>query len=167
MKDSLFTNRMIQALSYGNSIHEGTSSTQLGLKGSPTLSEVLTLERDILMANYAESRLLVHKVSCKESVDKLAEQQSDRINSSVAYLNLIKTDEHLLQFDVNYKCSPPLRSEEDKVALVQAVNNGQIKIICSNHIPLEEETEEERIRLRRFGCNWITNLFQCAANLWK
>lgn len=126
-------------LSYENTIHEGTTSTNLGLKGSPVIAETLSIERDVQLCNYAESKLLIHKVSSKSGVDKLTEQQSADINASVSFMNLIKTDESLISFDPNYKCNPPLRSEQDKNALIQAVNNGTVRVICSDHRPIEDD----------------------------
>ncbi len=131
--------------SNGNNIHEGIISTQLGLKGSPSLSEVLTLERDILLSKYAQSKLLVHNISAKESVEKIASQIDKNITASVSYLNLCLTDDALQSFDSNYKVSPPLRSEDDRQALTKGVNNGKVQIITSNHIPLEEEAKKKEI----------------------
>ncbi|MBT8191498.1 MAG: dihydroorotase, partial [Bacteroidia bacterium] len=114
------------SLSNGNNIHEGEISTSLGLKASPSLSEILTTERDILMAEYAESMILLHNLSCKESVDKLLKLKSSFVASSVSYLNLCKTDDSLADFNVNYKTNPPLRSAKDRKALIKGINQGAI-----------------------------------------
>ncbi|NNE13797.1 MAG: dihydroorotase, partial [Saprospiraceae bacterium] len=130
-------------LSNDNNIHEGIVSTSLGLKASPSLSEFLTMERDVQLAKYADSKLLVHQISTKESIEKLKATKIKNIFSSVAYHNLCKTEKEIELFDVNSKVSPPLRSEEDKEALINAVSKGVIDIITSNHVPLEEELKKK------------------------
>ncbi len=124
-------------------IHEGTISTSLGLKANPNISEFLCLERDIRLAQYAESKLLVHQISCKESVDTISEIKDKNIYASVAYLNLCKTEDSLATFDVNSKVNPPLRSEEDRQALIKGVTKGHIEVITSNHVPLEKELKKK------------------------
>lgn len=130
-------------LSNGNGVHEGPVSTSLGIKASPAISELIPLQRDIKLNEYADSKLLCHLVSSKESVEFLNNSENSKLFSSVSYLNLCKTEEAIEYFDVNYKVNPPLRSAEDKEALISAINKGQIDIICSNHKPLEEEAKKK------------------------
>ncbi len=131
------------SLSNGTQIHEGMVSTQLGIKGSPNISELLILERDIQLNRYTESKLLVHNVSTLESIEKLKGIKKENIYASVSYLNLCKTDEALYNFDSNLKTIPPLRSAEDKETLTSGVNKSQIDIITSNHVPLEQEAKKK------------------------
>lgn len=147
------------SLSNENNIHEGEVSTSLGLKGSPSLAEILTVERDILMAEYAESKILLHNLSCEESVNKLSILRSEQIFSSVSYLNLCKTDESLSSFDVNYKTNPPLRSDNDRKALIKGINQGTIDIICSNHVPLEEEAKKLEFVYAKLGATGLQTCF--------
>ena len=130
-------------ISNGNDIHEGAMSTSLGLKACPSLSETMSLERDVQLAIYADARLLVHNLSSSESVEKLKSLKTKKIFASVPYLNLCKTDEAIQGFEVNYKVSPPLRSEDDRQDLSKAVNQGLIDVICSNHHALEEELKKK------------------------
>ena len=130
-------------LSNDSDIHEGEVSTSLGLKANPSISEFLTLERDIRLTQYADSKLLAHQISTKESVHILKTCKDKNIYSSVAYLNLCKTEDAVSQFDVNSKVNPPLRAIEDQEALVKGVTGGTIDIITSNHIPLEEEAKKK------------------------
>ena len=130
-------------ISNGNDIHEGIVSTSLGLKASPALSELLFLERDLQLTAYAESRMLSHTLSSKEAVSRMKQHKQKNNYASVAYLNLCKTESSINSFDVNYKVAPPLRSEDDRVALIEAIKDGSIDIICSNHVPLEEELKKK------------------------
>jgi len=132
-----------ESLANGNQIHEGLVSTELGLKGNPNISELLTLERDIQLTRYTQSKLLAYNISTKEAVPKLQGLAKENIYSSVSYLNLCKTDNALYTFDTNLKAVPPIRSEEDRAALITGVNKATIHIITSNHHPLEEEAKKK------------------------
>lgn len=142
--DGLIINQPLDRSISGNpDIHEGEVSTRLGLKASPSISEFLMLERDIQLNQYAQSRYLAHQISTKESVDKIESLKNKNTFASVAYLNLCKTEEAIQTFDVNTKVIPPLRAKEDQEALIKGVNKGTIDIICSNHVPLEEELKKK------------------------
>lgn len=132
-----------KSLSNGNQIHEGLVSIELGLKGNPNISELLTLERDIQLTRYTNSKLLAYNISTKEAIPKLKGLSKENIYSSVSYLNLCKTDEALYTFDTNLKTIPPVRSKKDQEALIAAINKATIQIITSNHQPLEEEVKKK------------------------
>ncbi|NNE27717.1 MAG: amidohydrolase family protein, partial [Saprospiraceae bacterium] len=147
------------SLSNENQIHEGIVSTSLGLKGSPSIAEVLTLERDVLLSQYAETQILLHNLSSGQSIDRLKQLDSDNIFASVSYLNLCKSDEALSGFDVQYKVNPPLRSEVDQQALVKATRKGVIQIINANHVPLEEEQKKKEFVYAELGAIGLQTCF--------
>lgn len=149
-------------LANDNQIHEGQVSTELGLKGNPNISELITLERDIQLCRYTSSKLLSYNVSTKESVAKLKGLNKEGISASVSYLNLCKTDTALYEFDTNMKTIPPLRSEEDKKALVAGVKAATIQVISSNHHPLEEEAKKKEYTYAEAGA---TGLQTCYSGL--
>jgi len=151
----------------GNDIHEGTVSTSLGLKASPVLSEVLAVERDLRLAEYAEGRLLVHNISSAESVEKLKAFKSKNVYCSVPYLNLCKTDQSIASFDVNYKTCPPLRSEGDREALVNGIRKNVIDIISSNHVPLEEELKKKEFVYADAGATGLQTCFSALCSFAK
>jgi len=130
------------SLSNGNTIHEGEVSTSLGLKGSPVMSESLTLDRDIQLLQYSDSKLLLHNLSSKSSVERVTENKDKKLFSSVSYLNLCLTEDAISNFDSNAKVNPPLRSEDDRQALTKAVSGGKIEIITSNHTPVEGDLKK-------------------------
>ena len=146
-------------ISNGNSIHEGEVSTSLGLKASPHLSELITLERDIRLCEYAESKLLSHNISAADSVDKIAIEKKVNHSASACYLNLCLTDEAISKFDSNAKVSPPLRSEKDRQALIKGINTGKIDILTSNHRPLEEEVKKQEFTYAKSGATGLQTLF--------
>lgn len=128
-------------LSNEDQIHEGETSTQLGLKGSPSLAEELITYRDVQLNEYADSKLCMHLISTKESVSiiKTTKKNTSNLTAGVSYLNLIKTDKDLETFDSNLKVSPILRDLSDQKALKKGLSDDTIDYISSNHVPLEIE----------------------------
>jgi len=129
------------SLANENLIHEGDVSTSLGMKGSPSLAENLMLYRDIKLQEYADSRLCIHLISTKESVEliKNAKKTDNKIVSGVSYLNLLKSHEDLSNFDSNLKVIPLLRDKKDQKALKRGLSTETLDYISSNHYPLEIE----------------------------
>lgn len=125
-------------------MHEGMISQQLGLKGIPAIAESLMLQRDLYLSQYAGSRYLAHLVSTEEAIKllKALNKNKSMVQASVSYLNLLFDDTQLTDFDSHYKQSPPLRSVQDRKALVKAVKDKVVGIICSNHQPLEIEKKD-------------------------
>ncbi len=140
--DGLIINCPLDCALSGNAqMHEGKINIQLGLQGSPSNYETIGLSRDLSIQQYANSKLLVHLITTSESYQliKKSKKKDDRIFASVGYQYLVETDDSLLNFDSNYKVIPPLRSNEDKKALIKGIKDKTIDIICSNHLPLEQE----------------------------
>ena len=146
-------------ISNGNNIHEGDVSTSLGLKASPVLSEVMTLDRDLKLRDYADSKLLSHNISSAESTIRVAQVKEKKHTTSVCYLNLCLTDEAIAHFDVNAKVSPPLRSEEDRQALIKGVSGNKIDIITSNHQPVEEDLKKKEFTYAKTGAIGLQTVF--------
>lgn len=132
------------ALASLGQMHEGNVSQRLGLKGIPDLAETIMLQRDIQLAQYCNTKLLSHLISSEKSLGfiKKAKKDFDKIYTSVSYLNLIFSDQALESFDSMYKQSPPLRNQKDQRALIKAIEEDLIDIICTNHRPLEVEKKD-------------------------
>lgn len=130
-------------LSNGGEMHEGEMSTSLGMKGVPEIAEVNIVQRDILLQSYNGGHIIEHALSTSESVEiiKKAKLTSTSINATVAYMNLLHTDEDLFDFDSNLKVNPVLRSKKDQQALINGLKDGTIDAIVSNHTPLDEEAK--------------------------
>lgn len=129
------------SLSNEDLIHEGEVSTSMGMKGSPSMAENLVTFRDVQLQSYAESRLCIHLISSKESVDtiKKAKKTDYGLVAGASYLNLIKADQDLEGFDSNLKVRPILRGKSDQKALRKGVMDDTVDYISSNHYPLEVE----------------------------
>ena len=130
----------------GACMHEGFTSTVLGLKGMPSHAESTIVERDIELSSLAGARLHIQHVSAKESVDviKNAKSKNIKVTAEVTPHHLALTDNCLKTFDTNTKVNPPLRTEEDRKALKKALKDGTIDVIATDHAPhLESEKEVE------------------------
>ncbi len=133
-----------KSLSNGDLIHEGIVSTSMGMKGSPSMAEELMLNRDLKIQEYTDSRLCVHLISTKGAIDilKKCKKDNQKLSTGVSYLNLIKSDEDMIDFDSHYKVQPILRAKSDQKALRKGVTSDVIDYISSNHYPLEVEKKQ-------------------------
>ncbi len=140
-------------LSRGGQINEGVVSTELGLKGIPALAEELMVTRDIYLAEYCNSRIHLANISTKKSVEliKAAKKKGLKITADVNSSHLFLDETALLHFDSNYKVTPPLRTNEDRKALITGVKNGTIDVICSDHTPEDIETKQCEFDNAAFG----------------
>jgi dihydroorotase len=159
--DGLLINRPedTQLTAYGT-MHEGVTSTRLGLRGMPALAETIALERDLRLLAYATEfayayppRLHVSNLSAVASVElvRRAKAQGLAVSCDVAAHQLVFDDSSLLSFDTNYKVNPPLRSPDDRHALREGVADGTIDAIVSAHRPLDEESKKCEFDLAEFG----------------
>ncbi len=142
-----------EAVAQGGIVHEGETSTTLGLKGIPRLAEELMVARDLYLSEYTDSRLHLANISCARSVELIreAKQKGFKVTTSVNPMNLVFEDKHLLEFDTNLKVLPPLREACDKEALVEGLEEGVIDIISSNHIPHDSESKELEFLYADYG----------------
>ena len=126
----------------GNGVaNEGIVSTRLGLKGIPNLAEELQIARNLFLLEYTGGKLHIPTISTKKSVELIKEAKENglQVTCSVAVHHLVLTDEKLEGFDTRYKMSPPLRTETDRTALLEGINNGTIDMITSDHNPIDIE----------------------------
>ena len=116
---------------------EGVVSTQLGLPGSPALSETLIIKRDLDLVRYTNSKLHITGVSTAEGVALIAAAKAEglAVSCSVTPYHLFFCDEDMVSYDTNLKVTPPLRNSADRAALRAAVLDGTIDCITSHHLP--------------------------------
>ena len=134
-------------------MHEGFVSTSLGLKGMASIAEKVAIERDLNVLEYAGGRLHLSGISSKEGVETVrkAKERGLPVTCDVSIHHLIYTDESLTTFDSNLKLNPPLRTEEDRQALIEGVRSGVIDAISAEHIPQDTECKELEFDLADFG----------------
>jgi dihydroorotase len=128
-------------------MHEGAVSTRLGLRGWPRVAEDIIVARDLLLAEAVGGvRYHVAHISSMVSVRLLREAKARglQVSAEVTPHHLTLTDEALLSYDTFCKVNPPLRSEEDRAALIEALKDGTIDCIATDHAPhsaLEKDCE--------------------------
>lgn len=163
--DGLVMNQAQEATIAGKGhLHEGTISTMLGMRGIPSLAEELMIERDLRLLEYTDSRLHLSNVSTAEGVEKIrtAKAQGLKVTASVAALNLLLTVKDVENFDSHCKVLPPLRSEEDRQALLAGLKDGIIDCISSNHTPRELEVKHLEFAYADFGAATLSTAFAAA-----
>jgi dihydroorotase len=124
-------------LSAGGVMHEGRYSTLLGLKGISAAAEESHVSRDIMLAELTGARVHIAHVSTAGSVELMrrAKQKGLAVTCEVTPHHLALTDAAVTSFDTNTKMNPPLRSEEDRAALIEGVIDGTIDAIATDHAP--------------------------------
>ena len=134
-------------------MNEEVSSTQLGLKGIPALSEELQIIRDLYILEYTGGKLHIPTISTKKSVEliKTAKKKGLKVSCSVAIFNLVLSDRVLEGFDTNYKLMPPLRTKDDVKALIKGLIDGTIDGVTSDHNPLDVEHKNVEFDRASFG----------------
>ncbi|MGH3131298.1 MAG: amidohydrolase family protein, partial [Gaiellaceae bacterium] len=124
-------------LSRGGQMHEGAVSAELGFAGYPSVAESLMVERDLALAAYEGRPLHLLHLSARESVEALRAAHAAGVEATgeVTPHHLCLTDEAVRSLDSNLKMNPPLRADEDRAALVDALRDGAISSIASDHAP--------------------------------
>lgn len=128
------------SLSEGGCAHEGMMATMHGLAGIPETAETIALMRDLLLVEKTGVRAHFARLSCAKSVEMIANAKALGLDVTcdVALHNLLLTDEVLNEFDGQFHVLPPLRSENDRLTLIEGIKTGVINAICSDHQPHEK-----------------------------
>lgn len=142
-------------------MNEGEVSTKLGLKGNPALAESLQISRDLYLLEYTGGKLHIPTISSAESVELIRAAKKKKLNvtCSVAIHNLFFTDEALSEFDSKYKVQPPLRNKADIEALIEAVKDGTIDMVTSDHNPLDIEKKKLEFDHADYGTIGLESAF--------
>tara|TARA_Y100000590_G_scaffold468124_1_gene649626 strand:- start:576 stop:1868 length:1293 start_codon:yes stop_codon:yes gene_type:complete len=154
-------------LSDGGLINEGEISTRLGLKGIPSLAEKIIVERDLSILEENFCRYHISQISSKKtiSVIKKAKEDGKIFSAGVSINNLSLNENDIGDFKTFLKLSPPLRTEEDRQALVKSVNDGTIDVIVSDHKPEDEESKRLTFSQAATGASGIETLLPLALEL--
>jgi dihydroorotase len=140
-------------LTEGAQMNEGVMSAQLGLQGWPAVAEEAIIARDCLLAAHVGSRLHVCHVSTAGSVEivRWAKSKGWQVTAEVTPHHLLLTDDLARNYDPIYKVNPPLRTGEDVEALRQAVADGTIDCIATDHAPHPVEAKESEWAVAAMG----------------
>lgn len=142
-------------------VNEHFTSTKLGLKGIPSLAEELMIARDLQLLQYTGGRLHIPTISSKKSVEliKKAKDKGLDVSCSVAIHNLYFNDEILEDFNTNYKVLPPLCNRENQQALKQAVLDGTIDMVTTDHCPINIEQKQLEFDFASYGTIGLETAF--------
>ena len=131
-------------LSADGVMNEGLMSTKLGLQGIPNASEDIAVLRDVELARLTGARLHIAHLSTKGSLEIVRRAKSEHlpVTCEVTPHHFSLTDEAVEHYDTNFKMHPPLRTEEDRQALIQGFKDGTVDAIATDHAP---HTDEEKM----------------------
>ncbi len=148
-------------------MNEGYTSVILGMKSIPAIAEELIIARDLELLRYTESRIHFSHISTKGSVELIAKAKAEglRVSCDVAIANLVYNETILVDFETNYKVSPPLRSQEDIDALIAGLTNGTIDAIVSDHRPQNDENKDVEFDNASNGMNTIQTFYNLLLKL--
>jgi dihydroorotase len=143
-------------------MHEGEVSARLGLAGIPAISESTLIARDASLARYEDGRIHIQHLSARESVEAVAEAKARgvRISAEASPHHLTLTDAALLdRLDTRLKMNPPLRSEDDRAALIEGLRAGAVDCIATDHAPHAREEKEVPFEEAPMGTTGLETAF--------
>jgi dihydroorotase len=148
-------------LSRDGVMHEGAVSARLGLAGIPSVSESTMIARDAALAAYENARMHCQHLSCAESVSALAQakQAGARVSGEATPHHLTLTDEAVKSLDSRFKMNPPLRTEDDRRALVDALRSGLIDCVATDHAPHAVHEKEVPFEQAPMGTTGLETAF--------
>jgi dihydroorotase len=154
-------------LAEGGVMHEGELAARLGLPGVPAAAEAIMAERDLLLAELTGGRLLLDMISSAQTLPALkrARERGAKAVASVNVHNLVLNENDVDGYRTFAKLSPPLRSEDDRKALVEAVRTGLIDVIVSGHDPSQAEDKRLPFEEASFGAVGLETLLPAALTL--
>jgi len=144
-------------LSEGGLMHEGHYSYLLGLKGISDSSEEIIVARDLILAEKADARLHIAHLSVKGAINlvKQAKKKKIKITAEATPHHLLLDDSYLESYDTNLKVNPPLRSKEHVQALREAVKEGVVDVIATDHAPHAPDEKDVEFDKAPFGINGL------------
>ncbi len=143
----------VAELTSGGVMHDGDVSLVLGLSSIPAAAEDVMISRDCSLAEATNGRLHLTQVTTAEGTEivRRAKQRDVQVTCGVAPAHFTLIDQELRTFDSRFKLNPPLRSEEDRQAVIAALADGTIDVICSGHAPHAAEKKLQELDQAPFG----------------
>jgi dihydroorotase len=148
-------------LSRGGHVHEGAVAAELGFTAYPSVAESVMVERDLSLAAFEDQPIHLLHLSAAESVAALrrAREHGVRASGEVTPHHLVLTDEAVRTLDPNVKMNPPLRAERDRVALLDALRDGTIEAIATDHAPHARHEKDVPFEAAPFGVTGLETSF--------
>ncbi len=154
-------------LSKNGIVNNSIISTKLGLPGIPDIAEKIIIERDLTLLNEYSCRYHISQISSKKSINVIEKnKQVLDFTSGVSINNLSLNENDIGDFRTFLKLSPPLRSEDDRVAIVNGIKKGYIDVIVSDHKPEDQEQKRLTFNQAATGASGIETLLATALELY-
>jgi dihydroorotase len=148
-------------LSRSGSMNDGAVSAALGIRGIPTVAESTMVARDAALAGYEDGRVHFQHLSCAGSVDAVADakQRGWRVSAEVTPHHLLLTEEDVRGMDTRMKMHPPLATDCDRRALVDALRAGTIDCVATDHAPHARDEKEVPFEQAPMGTTGLETAF--------
>ncbi|VEJ46107.1 dihydroorotase [Bartonella vinsonii] len=149
-------------------INEGLLASWLGLSGIPREAEVIPLERDLRLAALTQTRYHAAQISTALSVEalRLGKQRSEKISAGVSIHHLSLNENDIGEYHTSFRFMPPLRTEEDRRAMIEAIKDGTVDIIVSSHDPQSLDTKHLPFNEASAGAIGMETLLSAALRLY-
>ena len=144
-----------------SSMHEGKFSTILGLRGEPSISEIMAIETSLSALRYAGGHLHFSTLSTAKGVSLIREAKKEglALTCDTSIHQLLFTDQSIENYDTNFKVMPPYRLDRDRLALLAGLKDGTIDAICSHHRPQDQESKQLEFDLAAFGSSTLQTFY--------
>ncbi|WP_039758706.1 dihydroorotase [Bartonella queenslandensis] len=149
-------------------MNEGLLASWLGLPGIPREAEVIPLERDLRLAALTQTRYHAAQISTALSADalRLGKKRSEKISAGVSINHLSLNENDIGQYQTSFRLMPPLRTEEDRIALIEAIKDGTIDVVVSSHDPQGIDTKHLPFNDAAAGAIGMETLLSAALRLY-
>ncbi len=141
------------SLTRGAVMNEGVMSTQLGLGGWPAAAEDIIVSRNVILSTHTGAHIHLQHVSSATSVDiiRRAKQRQVKITAEATPHHLALTDSSIAEYNTNFKMNPPLRTEDDRQALIEGLRDGTLDCVATDHAPHTNYEKDKEFDFAPFG----------------
>ena len=154
-------------LAENGTVNDGIISTKLGLQGITELAEKIIIERDLSLLEDFNCRYHISQISSAKSIGVIKKRKNDiNFTTGVSINNLSLNENDIGDFRTFLKLSPPLRTEDDRLSLVEALNKNLIDVIVSDHKPEDEESKRLTFAQAATGASGVETLLPLALELY-
>ena len=154
-------------LAENGTVNDGIISTKLGLQGITELAEKIIIERDLSLLEDFNCRYHISQISSLKSVEVIKKRKNEvNFTTGVSINNLSLNENDIGDFRTFLKLSPPLRTEDDRLSLVEALNKNLIDVIVSDHKPEDEESKRLTFAQAATGASGVETLLPLALELY-
>ena len=154
-------------LAENGTVNDGIISTKLGLQGITELAEKIIIERDLSLLEDFNCRYHISQISSAKSIEVIKKRKNDiNFTTGVSINNLSLNENDIGDFRTFLKLSPPLRTEDDRLSLVEALNKNLIDVIVSDHKPEDEESKRLTFAQAATGASGVETLLPLALELY-